>query len=303
MKFNFLTKVKTIIWRKNMHNNKDFHILENDNPLDIRKDNVFKAVFTKETPESRKALSALVSALTGKNVTIISILANEPAANNTRDRQIRFDINCKTNNGEFVNVEMSFNPDYYEPLRMEFYAAKLYTGQDIKGIDKSYNDLKEVFQITILAKERFFPNKTFFHTFKFYDPVNHVPFNGRIHIITLELSKLDEIIKKTTEEMSTSERWAVYFRYLTDRSKRSKINEILESEEGIAMTSQVLMTISRDEEERFRIIKEEMNELDLQSKIVEERRKWQTVIADKDNLISNKDAEIALLREQLAKQK
>jgi hypothetical protein len=35
---------------------------QHDDLLDIRYDNVFKAVFTKETPESRKALSYLVSA-------------------------------------------------------------------------------------------------------------------------------------------------------------------------------------------------------------------------------------------------
>jgi septal ring factor EnvC (AmiA/AmiB activator) len=121
-----------------------------------------------------------------------------------------------------------------------------------------------------------------------------------MHIITLELSKLDKIIKKTTEEMSTSERWAVYFRYLTDRSKRSKINEILESEEGIAMTSQVLMTISRDEEERFRIIKEEMNALDHQSRIVEERRKWEAEIANMNSEIAAKNTEILNMNSEIA---
>ncbi|MCL2130332.1 MAG: hypothetical protein FWH35_08270, partial [Treponema sp.] len=35
------------------------------------------------------------------------------------------------------------------------------------------------------------------------------------------------------------ESWAVYFRYLTDKGKRYKINEILEHEEGIAMASDV----------------------------------------------------------------
>jgi hypothetical protein len=34
--------------------------------IDIRMDNVFKAVFTKDTPESFGALSALLSALTGR---------------------------------------------------------------------------------------------------------------------------------------------------------------------------------------------------------------------------------------------
>ena len=35
--------------------------------------------------------------------------------------------------------------------------------------------------------------------------------------------------------MSNPEQWAVYFEYLTDRSKRGKINDIVELEKGIAM--------------------------------------------------------------------
>ena len=79
-----------------------------DDPIDIRIDGVFKAVFTRETPAARGALSGLVSALIGRNVSIVSILANEPPIGNTQDRQIRFDINCRAENGELVNVEMSF---------------------------------------------------------------------------------------------------------------------------------------------------------------------------------------------------
>ena len=65
--------------------------------------------------------------------------------------------------------------------------------------------------------------------------------------------------------MSNPERWAVYLEYLTDRSKRGKINEIVGMEEGIGMASGVLLTISRDEEERARIMRDEKIELDYQS--------------------------------------
>ena len=33
------------------------------------------------------------------------------------------------------------------------------------------------------------------------------------------------------------EHWAIYFKYLTDKSKRKKINKIIELDEGIAMAS------------------------------------------------------------------
>ena len=54
-------------------------------------DNVFKATFTKESPESRGALSKFLSALIGEDLTVISITANEPPINNLHDKQIRYD--------------------------------------------------------------------------------------------------------------------------------------------------------------------------------------------------------------------
>ena len=49
--------------------------------------------------------------------------------------------------------------------------------------------------------------------------------------------------------------------------QRGKINAIIEREEGIAMASEVLMTISKDEVERARLMSELKYELDTQSKM------------------------------------
>ena len=185
------------------------HFEENDDLVDIRFDNVFKAVFTRDTPSSQGALSKLVSALIGRELSVTSINANEPPVDNLRDRQIRFDIRCKAENGELVNVEMSLNPDPFEPIRLEFHAAKLFTGQDIRGTDKTYGDLKEAYQIAILAKGRFFPDEVFLHTFEYYDPVHTISLNGKSRIITLELSKLEKVVEKPTGEMSVQEFWTL----------------------------------------------------------------------------------------------
>ena len=240
---------------------------DDDDPIDIRIDGAFKAVFAGESQESRGALSNLVSALVGRELTIITILTNEPAISNIRDRQLRLDINCRAENGELVNVEMSFNPKPFEPLSMEFRAAKLFSGQDIRGKDKGFDDLKEVYQITILAKEKVIPDEEFLHSFEYYDAVNKTSLNGRIKIITMELSKLEKTIKKPVEQMERSELWAVYLEYLTDRSKRHIINDIVKREEGIAMASSVLYKVSKDEIERTRIFLEEMAELDRNSEM------------------------------------
>ncbi|MCL2130606.1 MAG: Rpn family recombination-promoting nuclease/putative transposase [Treponema sp.] len=240
---------------------------ENDDPLDIRFDNVFKAVFTKDIPESKGALSKLISALIDREVSVSVINVNEPPVANIRDRQIRFDIKCKTESGELINVEMSLNPKPFEPVRLEYYAGKLFTGQDIRGVDKNYDNLKEAYQIAILAKKRFFLDESFIHNFQYYDLEQGVRLNGRSRIITLELSKLEKVVEKPVNKMNEKESWAVYFRYLTDKGKRYKINEILEHKEGIAMASEVLIHISRDEIEQARLESELKYELDTQSNL------------------------------------
>ena len=240
---------------------------ENEDLINICYDNVFKAVFTRNTPESQGALSRLVSALIGRTVTVVTVTANEPATENLHERRIRFDIACKTEHHEPVNIEMSLNPTPYEPVRMEYYIGKLFTSQDIHGKDKDYNDLKEAYQIAFLVKERFFADDSFFHTFAYYDPERGISLNGKSRIITLELSKLDKVVEKPTAAMTAAELWAVYFRYLQDAGKRQKINEILEHEEGIAMASEVLMTISRDEAERARLLSEFKGELDYRTHV------------------------------------
>jgi predicted transposase/invertase (TIGR01784 family) len=245
---------------------------EDDEPVDICYDNVFKAVFTQGTPESETALSRFVSAIIGRNLTVLSITANEPPVDNIRDRQIRFDIPCKAADGELVNIEMSLNPDPFEPVRLEFLAGKLFTGQDIRGSDRSYDDLKSAYQIAILGKKRFFPDASFLHHFEYYDPQRGVSLRGRSRIITVELSKLGTVAKKPVQEMTPTERWAVYFHFLTNKNKRKTINEIITYEEGIAMATKALIRISRDEIERARLMSEYKYEVDTQSKVVHAKR-------------------------------
>jgi predicted transposase/invertase (TIGR01784 family) len=244
---------------------------EYDDPIDICLDNVFKAVFTRESPQSRKALSALLSAFIGQDLEVITITTNEPPIDNLRDRQIRFDIPCKTGGGELINVEMSLNPDVHEPARLEFYAAKLFTSQDIHGKDRSYKDLQEAYQVAILGKGRFFADGEFLHQFEYYDPERGLSLGGKSRIITVELSKLDGVIEKPVGAMTAPERWGIFFRYVTDRGKRRTINEIVKREEGIEMASDVLIKISRDEVERARLLSEYKYVLDTQSKLATAR--------------------------------
>jgi predicted transposase/invertase (TIGR01784 family) len=233
--------------------------------LDIRYDPVFKAVFTKDTPKSKGALSGLISALIGRTVKVETISANEPPIDDIRQRYVRFDVVCKTEKDELVNVEMSFNPDINELVRLEYHTAKLFIGQDIHGKDKRYNNLKEAYQITILAKKKFFNDENLTHTFLYYDPDTCVSLGGKTRIITVELVKTKPIVDKHVEDMTNAELWAVFLQYLTDEDKRTKIIEIINREEGIAMAVKTLGKFTQTEMEYIQRYFKEKRELDYQN--------------------------------------
>jgi hypothetical protein len=79
------------------------------------------------------------------------------------------------------------------------------------------------------------------------------------------------------KEMSAAEQWVVQLP--TDRNKRVKVNEVIASEEGIAMASEVLITISKDEVERAWLMSEWKYEVDTQNKVVQAKREeWREAI-------------------------
>jgi predicted transposase/invertase (TIGR01784 family) len=193
-------------------------------------DSVFKAVFTRNTKNSKTALEKLISAIIGKNVTHTQVFENEPPINDLRDRQIRYDIAVKFNNGELANVEMTITPKTFETARLEYYASKLFTRQDIKG-DDNYGNLKHTYQITIAVERPIFKDDDFIHCFKYHDKEKNLPLGGLSSIITVELSKVEKLMKKPIEEMDSKERWAIFFKYGDDKGKRDIMNYLAASSE------------------------------------------------------------------------
>jgi len=234
--------------------------------IDIRLDNVFKAVFTRDTPASRGALRALISAVIGRPVEIIAIQANEPPVDSLTDRQIRFDINCRIDGRQNVNIEMTICPHSYEPARIEYHLARLHAAQNIRGEHRDYGDLEETYQITIFSQD-VFDDDAYFHCFELYDPARGIAMGGKTRVFTVELSKLAEIAAKDVASMTALERWAVFMQYRSDAACEGKIAEIVEQEEGIKMANVELSYITGSEAERLRLYSEVKRQLDFQSEM------------------------------------
>ena len=250
-----------------------FPFVDGTQVFDIRHDPVFKAVFTKDTAISRTALSDLISAMIGRVITVETITANEPPVSDLRQRYLRFDIACKTKRGEPINVEMSFNPKANELTRLEYHVSRLFVGQDVHGKGRNYKDLKKTYQIAILAKKKFFPDKDFIHDFTYYDRRTRVSLGGKTRIITVELVKTKPIAEKPIEKMTNAEQWAVFLEYLTDPKKRAKIIDIVNREEGIAMAVKTMNGFTQKELDYIRESYRIKCDLDYQDEVVTAQRK------------------------------
>jgi predicted transposase/invertase (TIGR01784 family) len=238
-------------------------LLENLPPdFSLCRDAVFKAVFTKDTPESQGALKGLLSAFIGRKINSVSIINNEPAVDDLHQRQIRYDLNATFDNGELANIEVMLYPKIHEPERMEYYLDRLHASQEIKGTDKTFGDLKRTWQLSIADRKNFFADNEYFHNFILYDPIRHISLGGLTAVHTLELNKLDRVLKKPVSQMTSLERWSVYFKYFTDPEKQGLLQEILKEEEAITMATQVIQGLTQSQIEYIREMSRHKREAD-----------------------------------------
>jgi hypothetical protein len=62
-------------------------------------------------------------------------------------------LNCKFNDGELANIEMTMEPRAYEPIRLEYYSGRLFTMQDIRGKSENYSWFKATFTKNTTASQ------------------------------------------------------------------------------------------------------------------------------------------------------
>ena len=237
-------------------------------PFSICNDGVFKAIFTKKTPESRTALRSLLSAFLEKEVSILKVTANEPPINKIGDRQIRFDISVRFNKGELANVEMTVHPKQYEGLRFEYYTARLFVNQNIRGRNKTYNNLKPTYHLSFLAGN-LYPDTEWLHRFVYYDPERRIKMGGRTEIMTVELKKLKGITKRAVEQLDKRKGWALFMMYYRKDKKTGIIQKIIDMDEGIAAADQVMQGFTGTELEGLAAIAKDKFEFDAREELWE----------------------------------
>ena len=217
-------------------------------------DRIFKAFLT--LPGSEPALKFLASAIINRPVVNVLVRNTELPVTDTEEKAERFDMNCKIDDDTQADIEMQSNRMKEEndgnqnnlKARSVYNLCDLHSSQSSKGIP--YDKLARSYQVMFCGYTVFPEREGFIHPFS----MRHDLDNGLLHegvcSLFIELSKLNEVLKKPVEKMTDMERFSVFLRYAENPDYRDIVNRVIESEEGLAVAGKLLMSISRDERER-----------------------------------------------------
>jgi predicted transposase/invertase (TIGR01784 family) len=254
-------------------------------------DRVFKLILT--SPEGKPVLIDLISATISHPVVDVIVRSNELPIGDTEEKAERLDVNCIINDGTQVDIEMQAS--YIEELsdrhknligKSIYYLCDLHSSQSSKG--KRYNELVQTYQVTFCAYTVFPELPNYMNSFSMrHDTANEL-LSDAIHVIYVELSKLNEILEKSVDDMTDLEKWAVFFRYANVPEYRETVNKVIESREVLMMAGDLLMSVSQSEREQAIFRSRRMYQSDLDSNIAtaEERGKRDGVFSIAKNMIA-----------------
>ena len=217
--------------------------------LNPKVDPIFKSLFTQNSMDSNKALTAFLSALLGQKITDVALGQNELPIESERDKQSIFDLTCKSETQDkMLNVEMQGKNvlDSFDN-RSEYHVAHLLNHFVTKGM--SWADVPEAVMISVLnfvydeSKESGLLN----YTMRLEDGTGLK--SARMKIIYLELPKFKDIPDMPLEKLTAVEKWAKFFLYADCREKTEYVKKLAESEDGIMYAQNALNSISQSDAE------------------------------------------------------
>ena len=227
-------------------------------------DRIFKVLLTH--PNARQVLIDVISTVIEQKVIDVQIRGNELPAMDVDEKNQRFDVNCTIDTGDQVNVEMHcYRQDELGSEHTNFinkyvyFLTKLHSSQESKGI--RYRNFVKTYQITFCMYNVLPSLPDYVHRFSLYTSQG-IQLTDQINMVIIELSKINEILRKPVDEMTSFEKWSLFLRYAPDPMHRNLINDIIKNKEEIGMAAALLREISKDEHERARQRSREMYEMD-----------------------------------------
>lgn len=233
-------------------------------------DRVFKLILTKQ--EAKPVLMDLISSIIRRPVVDVEVRNSEIPPNDTREKAERLDVNCRIDDGSQVDLEMQASriqedsDGTHQNLKGKsiYYLCDLHSSQPSKGV-RRYDRLARTYQVTFCSYTVFPKRTQYVNSFSLRHDEDNELLSDAIHVVYVELSKLQEIMEKSVDDMTDLEKWAVFFQYASEPTYRETVNEVIASKEVLQMAGNLLMSISQDERERAVFRSRRMYQTDLQS--------------------------------------
>lgn len=214
--------------------------------LDMTSDLVFRTVYGRDTKESKEALIAVLNLiLDRKEDPIVDLVYKNPfyLSEYTAGKQTVMDIKVETSLGEQINLEMQV-----ENLSEYVNRTILYTAQiSAEGLERGqeYGKLKKTIHISIVKGDLRAGSEKYHSIYRYMELEEKTELTD---VVEIHYLKLDELPKKSVREMTPIEQLGFYLIYAGDVSRQEEIEELLlEGEEGIVLTDQILRKVSAEE--------------------------------------------------------
>jgi hypothetical protein len=153
------------------------------------------------------------------------------------EKREQIDVNCKTDVGQ-ATVEMLTSAMRGDSRENEHANAieravhnlcDLHSSQPGRGLN--YSQLMPSFQIMICDYTILPGRKNFVNRYAFINTVEGEILSKSANIVFIELTKLNEVIKKPVAEMTSLEAWAIFLKYGNDPKRSELIKELTKSRE------------------------------------------------------------------------
>jgi predicted transposase/invertase (TIGR01784 family) len=220
-------------------------------PLRIMDDLVFKAMLSSDTEDSREALRSLLSACTRREISTVSVAANELVPAYLDAKAVRLDVHVTFNDGEAANLEMQLGPSGDNLIaRAALYAAMLQSGQSRRG--GAYKEIKRAYQIFFLNCVLFPDSGKLPRRYSYREETEHDRLTEAVEIIFYELPKLEQRVqdylegKTCVEHLPDDEKWCMYMKYRHEERAAELMERLYREEEGIMHAERTVSGISRD---------------------------------------------------------
>jgi predicted transposase/invertase (TIGR01784 family) len=239
-------------------------------------DRIFKLLLTHS--DAGPVLKDVISAVIGRKVRTVAVRNNEIPAEDIFEKQERLDVNCVTDTGEQIDLEMQAShieeagDDRHACLKSKslFYLCDLHSSQSLKG--KSYAELVRTWQVTFCAYTIFPGDRKFYRAAVMRDEDGNILTND-ITMAFVELPKAADLAKKPVKELTPFEMWTIFFGYAHRPEYRKVIEAIFKKKKEVNMAGTLLKSISKDERERAVFRSRRMFQTDMEhNRITAERR-------------------------------